>query len=309
MQLYRLPKTKLATTLFGKNYDPSGKVTSNLDSQLQKQPFNVEDDSERDSLKKFLTQDAKQAKAGDVVARFLDHLDEWEVFSPDKEQVYDKQIANVISQNLQNFKDACKVNDINREGIISLTDFMDVLSTLGVKFDPEPMQYMKLLFYSHSFELNKVPYAQFIDAYGAPAEGSEAGEESYEDEGDEFADIDDLGEEERAAIVRECLKVIAKALKQSGKTCKKAFKAKGAMLYSDEFIKGLEGLKIQNFDKNVLVIFMESLQSEEEEDELCIDFPYLENLIEHYLAESSGDEGEEDYDEEESYEDSADYAY
>lgn len=172
---------------------------------------------------------------------------------------------------------------------------------------------MKLLFYSHSFELNKVPYAQFIDAYGAPAdEGSEHGEEDYEEEGeegDEFADIDDLGEEERAAIVRECLKVIASALKQSGKSCKKAFKAKGAMLYSDEFIKGLEGLNIQNFDKNVLVIFMESLQSEEEEDELCIDFPYLENLIEHYLAESSGEEGEEDYDEEESYEESADYAY
>ena len=39
---------------------------------------------------------------------------------------------------------------------------------------------MKLLFYSHSFELNKVPYAQFIDAYGAPAEGSEAGEDSYD---------------------------------------------------------------------------------------------------------------------------------
>ncbi len=74
------------------------------------------------------------------------------------------------------------------------------------------------------------------------------------------------------------------------------------MLYSDEFVQGLKALRIENFDKNVLVIFMESLQSEEEEDELWIDLPYMENLIDHYLAESSDEEDEEDYeDEDEDY--------
>ena len=57
------------------------------------------------------------------------------------------------------FKEACKLHDLNREGIISFDDFNEVLSTLDIKFEKEPMQYMRLLFYSHSFELNKVPYA------------------------------------------------------------------------------------------------------------------------------------------------------
>jgi hypothetical protein len=43
---------------------------------------------------------------------------------------------------------------------------------------------------------------------------------------------------------------------------------------------------------------MESLQSEEEDEELWIDFPYMQNLLEHYLHEGSSEsdgEYEDDY--------------
>jgi hypothetical protein len=80
--------------------------------------------------------------------------------------------------------------------------------------------------------------------------------------------IDDLNEEERAAIVRDFLKVIADALQSSGKSVQQAFTAKGNCLYSQEFVDGLESLNIETFDGRTLVIFIQSLQSEEEEKEL-----------------------------------------
>ena len=43
-------------------------------------------------------------------------------------------------------------------------------------------------------------------------------------------------------------------------------------------------LGIQNFDQNILLIFIESLQHEDEEEELCIDYRTLSQLIEHQLG-------------------------
>jgi hypothetical protein len=129
------------------------------------------------------------------------------------------------------------------------------------------------LFYSHSLELGRVPYKQFLEAYGNIDPKDLDEEYSYDEE-------DDLSEEERAAIVRECLKVIAEALQD--KKPSTVFEVKNGCLYPQEFLNGLRSLGIPDFDKQVFIIFIESLQSEEEEEELAIDFEYLENLLEHY---------------------------
>ena len=71
---------------------------------------------------------------------------------------------------------------------------------------------MLLLFYSSSFELNSVPYKQFINAYGNFKAASESGDESPREGESAASSMDSEEEKARAEYVRECLKIISKAL-------------------------------------------------------------------------------------------------
>ena len=89
-----------------------------------------------------------------------------------------------------------------------------------------------------------------------------------------------MDEEERAQIVRKCLSKIADAL--NGRPIDKFFKPKKDRLFPQELLQGLRSLGLEDFEKHVFIVFIESLQHEEEREELCVDFPYLASLIEHY---------------------------
>jgi hypothetical protein len=101
MQLYRLQKSKLPTTLFGKNYDSSKTIDAGkLDGLLKKQPFNFENDSERAKLVSYLLSNKSSSTAGQIASKFESQLGDWEVFNPDKEQTYDKEISQIVQDNL-----------------------------------------------------------------------------------------------------------------------------------------------------------------------------------------------------------------
>lgn len=66
-------------------------------------------------------------------------MSDWEVFTLELEQKYDAEIAEQISTNVTSFKEACKLNDLDCEGIITWEDFIDVLDTLDLKFTDSHM--------------------------------------------------------------------------------------------------------------------------------------------------------------------------
>jgi Ca2+-binding EF-hand superfamily protein len=147
--------------------------------------------------------DALSATAKDLGGKLFLELEEWEVFKPEDEKQFDKEIADVISHNKLSFKECCMSYDIEGVGFINVEDFMDTLETLELEFDESCLRYMLLLFYSHSFDLNRVPYKQFIKAYStlevSQHESTEVEESS-------------IDEEERAAVVRDCLTKISEAI-------------------------------------------------------------------------------------------------
>ena len=106
---------------------------------------------------------------------------------------------------------------------------------------------------------------------------------------EEEVDLEDIGEDQRAAVVREFLKVIASELKQSEKTIQQVFIATENKLFANNFVAGLKTLGLENFDKNILLVFIESLQSEDEDDQLCINYSNLEQLLDQYLTEVDSD--------------------
>jgi hypothetical protein len=46
-------------------------------------------------------------------------------------------------------------------------------------------------------------------------------------------------------------------------------------------VRGLKAAGVPEFDNSILMRFMESLQCEDEEEELLVDYPYFESLVEH----------------------------
>jgi len=88
----------------------------------------------------------------------MKELPDWTIFNPTDEKTFDKEIAIAISSNVGPFESACKVYDSGDSGFISLKHFESVTNKLGIKFSDECDKYIHLLFYSHSFELGRVPY-------------------------------------------------------------------------------------------------------------------------------------------------------
>ena len=87
---------------------------------------------------------------------------------------------------------------------------------------------MVLLFYSHSMELNRVPYKQFIEAYGVipPSQFASAG-----------TSIDiSMKTEDREILVLKVLQTIQAALVEQKQTAKQVFIDKDGILYPEEFM-------------------------------------------------------------------------
>ena len=113
----------------------------------------------------------------------------------------------------------CKQYDTSKTGFISQEEYKSICEELEIQFTGMCKKYIFLLFYSNSFDVEKIPYKQFIEAYGVQDVND------FEEEGEEYIEEDDLDEEERASVVRKCLKIIANALR--GKAPVDVFKAQG----------------------------------------------------------------------------------
>jgi hypothetical protein len=205
-------------TLFGASFDKDKMLTlDELADLFAAKPFNFEKQADRITLARYLLEPADSnmfttkpeidrlaGSAKEVGGKLFMELEEWEVFQPEDEKEFDKEIAEIISHNKLSFKECCKSYDTEGTGLISIDDFMDTLETLELEFDDSVLHYMFLLFYSHSFDLNRVPYKQFIKAYST-LEVSE-----YESSDGEASAT--LNEEEQARIVRSCLGKIVDAI-------------------------------------------------------------------------------------------------
>ena len=131
---------------------------------------------------------------------------------------------------------------------------------MQIEFTDSCLNYMLLLFYSSSFELNSVPYKQFINAYGNFKATSESGASSPSADADSAdGSMDSEEEKVRAEYVRECLKIISRAIGEQKIKPSDVFKAKENKLYINGLVTGLENLGIPTFEKKILIIFMESL--------------------------------------------------
>jgi hypothetical protein len=285
LQLHRVPKSKFTSALFG-NMDKEKEVGMHELVQIfTKPPLSFEKGEQVNKLCRFLLEseqgdtikasekDTLKSPLKSVIGKLFRSLADWEIFTPKDEEGFDRHLGTIISKNKITLKQACKIYDNEDSGIITVHEFMEVIEDLDVSFPPPILNYMMLLFYSHKYELNSVPYKHFIKAYGNPQDEYNPEESGFEDSQDE---------EERAKVVRHYLGIIAQSLNANKMYVRDVFSADNkGLIYPDKFIKGVQKLRLE-IEEEHIVIILEALQYEEEENKVCMRLDELEEILVHY---------------------------
>ena len=271
MQINRIPKTKLFSTLFGTLSQDKQLSKTELSSILKKPPFNfLAPDVE--AMNNFLL-DSPKSTAKSIETKIHKFTEDWEVFTPEDEETFDEKIGEVIQVNKEKMLEECKKIDKANTGIVSLDQFKEVLDKCKVKLQSKVIRYMMLLFYSHNMRLNEVPYFHFIKAYGENAD-------------------DDVTDEEKAKIVRHYLGVIAEILVNNKKGVFDVFECdEQGLLTPDDFYAGLGRIGLAEIEEEHVMLMLEALQLEDT-SEVCIHIEELEEILKHYGVESGKKDGE-----------------
>jgi Ca2+-binding EF-hand superfamily protein len=133
-------------------------------STLEQEPFELSKEQAKGLVSSLF--DHSPSLRGTVIARrFTDNLDSWAVLTDDEEQALDDLIREALSQQNGAFVELCTAKDRKSAGIISYKDFEDILRSMKAELSGEELEYIKLLCYTHNFELNSVPYLHLASAY------------------------------------------------------------------------------------------------------------------------------------------------
>jgi Ca2+-binding EF-hand superfamily protein len=133
-------------------------------STLEQEPFELSKEQAKGLVSSLFDQ-SPSLRSTVIARRFTDHLDSWEVLTEEEEQALDDLIREALSQHNGEFVELCTAKDKKSTGIISYRDFEDILQSMNAELSGEELEYIKLLCYTHNFELNSVPYLHLASAY------------------------------------------------------------------------------------------------------------------------------------------------
>jgi Ca2+-binding EF-hand superfamily protein len=135
-----------------------------LCSTLEQEPFDLTKEQAR-GLVNFVFESNPSLKGKALTKRFINNLEVWEVLTEEEEQELDDVIRKALSQLNDQFVRLCSERDDQHSGIITLAELADVLQCLETELGRDVMEYLKLLCYTHNFELDAVPYMHLASAY------------------------------------------------------------------------------------------------------------------------------------------------
>lgn len=286
LQIHRITKDKIPMLLFGEHWEEQRDVTLfELQEMLAQQPISINDPSQAELLSRFLLQPTDPGKrrpstealsAEEMLSKLSTSLPDWRIFSTEDEELYDEEIADILAETALELQAACEEADPAHNEFLSMKTFRALLKKLGIQFKASHLKYLELLFYSHDFELDRVPYYNFLKAYTEDKEDEEYSQEPFDDEAGYEDDM------ERAEMVKSYLMEMAHALDRSKKTVRGVFDiSEDGRIYPPEFVFGTRSLGMPDLRKEDLVLVLESLQDEDSE-ELCVNPQYLEEVIHHF---------------------------
>lgn len=271
MQLNRIEKTQIFETFFSKLDMDRSISRTELSRAIKNPPFAFPQKVPIEKLCDFLlkvssnySKQQKSVQVKEIINKLEKFLPDWQIFDASDEENFDSELTKVIIKNKKVIKENCRKFDKKESGTITLEEFKITIKDFKELEKGRIFQYMTLLFYSHEYELDKVPYLHFIKAYG----------EQNTEESQEYS------EGEKAQIVKHYLNEIAQSLKKQKQAVRSAFQVENNLIYPESFISGLENLGMKSIEHDFIVLILEALQYEKE-DEACIYIDEFEKIMEN----------------------------
>jgi len=279
LQLHRIPKSKLGSTLFGHSFDGKETVTAErLEKALCDPPLSLSASAQLTLTLRFAIDPEASAPPTiqEVISRLYSALEDWEVFSTADEADFDRHISLALASVKTEFKAACDLHDPSNSGNISMKSLREVCESLHFDFNSREYHYMELLFFSLNFTLDQVPFNKLIQAYAA--EDSQYGSSFESDPKEPEESVDD---QEKKRIVRDYMGQISSELTKQGLNPRQVFRSLEGILYPDKLVAGMRTLGIPDMKENDMVVFLEALQCEEIE-EYGIEMSLFEEIVKGY---------------------------
>lgn len=266
MQIHRIPRDSLLTTLYGRPDNKAPLSVHELARLLRKRPLAISSPQDSEALARFLLGNqfiATYKTAGDTLLEFIEN---WTILTSAEEGDFDQQLSQVILEQRSSIKNSCKTHDKCLTGTISVENFKEVLNDLKIYFSEELLSYMSLLFYTNSYQLDIVPYKRFLKAYSEPLNER----------------VDNEIDEKQTKMVKKYLERIAEKLQEKGLTVKEAFAESNGFISYEQFAEGLRELSMPEVPEQDLRMIVEALQYEEDYEVPCVFLEELEDVLGFY---------------------------
>lgn len=131
---------------------------------LSSSPINL-DKASTETITKFVLLNSSKVDKKFFEGKLLHMMGEWKVLNDNQEIDFDDYIKFSLEDYWDDFLNKCQIIDKGKSETITFYQFKKVCKSLGFEFEKDLEQYLKILFYTDKFQLNTVPYMNFIIAY------------------------------------------------------------------------------------------------------------------------------------------------
>lgn len=264
MQLHRIPKENLIEALIGAGVSSSKSIHSQeIVLLFTNSPFDFTR-KQASIMVEYLFNNSKTQSYSAFIDKFYASIQDWEVFTAKDEENFDSYLLSLVGKYKDYIYKYCTNIDKEDKSVVTVKCFFECLESQKIVVTERIRDYLLVLFYSHNMELNSVPYKQFIQAYS----GSQ----------DSIAP-----EDAKTGLVQKYLDQISSKMIELRKSARETFPYdENGFIVAEDFIQGLNSLKIEEIPKENLLVLLEALQYDPEARVVCIHIDELEEILETY---------------------------
>ncbi|OMJ82929.1 hypothetical protein SteCoe_16263 [Stentor coeruleus] len=162
---YRLQIQRITFKSFAEMFVGETLNYKEIFNKLSSPPINL-DKTSTETVAKFVLCNSNKIDKKIFENQLLHMIGEWKVLNDNQEIDFDDYIKFSLEDCWDDFLNKCQIIDKAKSETIAFHQFAKVCKSLGFEFNNDLEQYLKILFYTEKFQLNIVPYMNFIIAYG-----------------------------------------------------------------------------------------------------------------------------------------------
>jgi hypothetical protein len=268
LQTHSIARSQLREVFLGAHSPENLPIAIELEYVFERPPFDLRTDAV--VLSRFMMKIRDKTTWGEVLQELETRLQDWEILGKGQEALRNQQLAQLFGQLSPSFLSEVESFEIGNSECVSLAAFDSLLQAHDLRLEPGLKDYLVLVSYTETKELDCVPYKKLKQAFMPHVVEPSGKEIEWKFSGDQ-----------QEALAKECALLLSTKLMDRGLTLRAVFQAKlKEVLTLEEFERGLNGLHMNEVVGEQTKALAEIVKTEE--DRNLISIAKLEALLVHF---------------------------